>query len=71
LLILLAAMVPYKTEPPVAILRFTIHRAGYRPYHGLLSISSKESTVLITILVVLAIIVLALFIWRNFVGRSV
>jgi hypothetical protein len=36
-----------------------------------LSTSSKESTVLVTILVVLAIIVLALFIWRNFAGRSV
>jgi hypothetical protein len=39
--------------------------------HGFSSTSSKESTVLITILVVLAIIVLALIIWRNFVGRSV
>jgi hypothetical protein len=31
----------------------------------------KEGTVLITILVILVIIVLALFIWRNMVGRRV
>jgi uncharacterized protein YxeA len=31
----------------------------------------KEGNVLVTILVILVIIVLALFIWRNMVGRRV
>jgi hypothetical protein len=33
--------------------------------------SRKESPVLITILIILAIIALVLFIWRNFAGRRV
>jgi hypothetical protein len=62
----------HKTGAKGGILRcFTIALTGYRPPQGFSSTSSKESTVLITILVVLAIIVLALIIWRNFVGRSV
>jgi hypothetical protein len=32
---------------------------------------AKESSVLVTILIILAIIALILFIWRNFAGRRV
>ena len=53
--------------------RVTNNRLGLRAAgYGCTAIDRpKEGTVLITILVILVIIVLALFIWRNMVGRRV